>query len=249
MSVNSTSPATLFGGTWERITGSFLLAATDNGSSGASQEAGNTGGAATVTLTSDQSGVPAHSHGLNSHTHSVGAHSHGLNSHTHSVGAHSHGLNSHTHTYSKSNTPTAGTSISIAQLPKNYATFGTRSVYNGFHSFDPVNATVTATSNSGTVAANNGTTAKNAIVVLTGSASAHSHTINFTSTNSGAASGSTANSTAFNSGAASGSTENSTAFNSGAASGSTENNTVLNASSAHENMPPYLAVYVWKRTA
>ena len=50
MSVNSTDPGTLFGGTWERITGKFLLAATDNGSSGASQAAGNTGGEATVAL-------------------------------------------------------------------------------------------------------------------------------------------------------------------------------------------------------
>ena len=50
MSVNSTDPGTLFGGTWERITGRFLLAATDGGSSGASQKAGNTGGAATVQL-------------------------------------------------------------------------------------------------------------------------------------------------------------------------------------------------------
>ena len=53
-SVNSTSPATLFGGTWERITGCFLLAATDNGESGASQAAGNTGGSATHTLTAAQ---------------------------------------------------------------------------------------------------------------------------------------------------------------------------------------------------
>lgn len=50
MSVSSTSPATLFGGTWTRITGRFLLAATDSGSSGASQAAGNTGGSATRTL-------------------------------------------------------------------------------------------------------------------------------------------------------------------------------------------------------
>jgi len=40
-------PIADIGGTWQRITGKFLLAATDNGSSGASQAAGNTGGSAT----------------------------------------------------------------------------------------------------------------------------------------------------------------------------------------------------------
>lgn len=54
-SVNSTSPQTLFPGTtWERITGRFLLAATDNGSSGgnstASVVAGGTGGEASHIL-------------------------------------------------------------------------------------------------------------------------------------------------------------------------------------------------------
>jgi len=62
MSVNSTSPASLFGGTWARITGAFLLAATDGGSSGASQAAGNTGGAATVTLT--EQNMPSHNHSI-----------------------------------------------------------------------------------------------------------------------------------------------------------------------------------------
>lgn len=51
MSVNRTSPATLFGGTWQRITGRFLLAGTDSSNSGAAQTPGNTGGAATHTLT------------------------------------------------------------------------------------------------------------------------------------------------------------------------------------------------------
>lgn len=60
MSVNSTSPATFFGGTWERITGRFLLAATDGGNSGASQAAGNTGGEASHTLTIAE--MPNHRH-------------------------------------------------------------------------------------------------------------------------------------------------------------------------------------------
>jgi len=49
MSVNSTSPATLFGGTWERIQDRFLLAA------GSSYSAGGTGGSADATL-------PSHTH-------------------------------------------------------------------------------------------------------------------------------------------------------------------------------------------
>lgn len=68
MSVNSTSPATLFGGTWQRLTGRFLLGATDNGATGgnstASVKAGGTGGEASHKLTAAESGVPAHNHGL-----------------------------------------------------------------------------------------------------------------------------------------------------------------------------------------
>lgn len=56
MSVNSTSPSTLFGGTWEQLKDVFLLAAGDTYS------AGSTGGEATHTLTVDE--VPAHSHGI-----------------------------------------------------------------------------------------------------------------------------------------------------------------------------------------
>lgn len=48
MSVNSTSPATLFGGTWTRIQGRFLLAASDTTQDYAP---GNTGGEAKHTLT------------------------------------------------------------------------------------------------------------------------------------------------------------------------------------------------------
>lgn len=56
LSVNDTSPASLFGGTWERIEDTFLLGA------GATYTAGSTGGEATHTLTIDE--MPAHNHGL-----------------------------------------------------------------------------------------------------------------------------------------------------------------------------------------
>ena len=55
ISTVSTSPASLFGGTWEQITNRFLLGAGDTYS------AGSTGGEAEHTLTIDE--MPSHSHG------------------------------------------------------------------------------------------------------------------------------------------------------------------------------------------
>ena len=57
MSVNKTSPATLFGGTWEAIQGKFLLGA-DSGT----YKAGTTGGEATHTLTTSE--MPSHNHAV-----------------------------------------------------------------------------------------------------------------------------------------------------------------------------------------
>lgn len=60
---DSTNPATLLGfGTWERLSGRFLLGATDNGSSGASQAAGRTGGEASHALTEAEMAKHAHSY-------------------------------------------------------------------------------------------------------------------------------------------------------------------------------------------
>ena len=57
MSVNSTSPATLFGGTWKAIQGKFLLGAYGN-----TYKAGSTGGEATHTLTTSE--MPSHNHAV-----------------------------------------------------------------------------------------------------------------------------------------------------------------------------------------
>lgn len=56
MSVNSTSPATLFGGTWQRIQDRFLIAA------GSTYKAGGTGGEATHKLTVEE--MPSHTHAV-----------------------------------------------------------------------------------------------------------------------------------------------------------------------------------------
>ena len=54
ISANETSPASLFGGTWESISGKFLLGADD------AYPAGSTGGEAKHTLTVDE--MPSHTH-------------------------------------------------------------------------------------------------------------------------------------------------------------------------------------------
>lgn len=56
MSVNSTNPGTLFGGTWSQIKDTFLLAC------GSTYANGSTGGSATHTLTVDE--MPSHHHSL-----------------------------------------------------------------------------------------------------------------------------------------------------------------------------------------
>ena len=285
-----TDPNSIYPGTtWQKIQGVFLLG------SSSSHALGSTGGAETVTLATGNlpahthsvgahshglnehtHSVPAHAHGLNSHTHSVGAHSHGLNSHTHSVGAHSHGLNSHTHTYAKPNSPTGGTALTAAQLPKLSGSAKFRRMeYNSGNLF--AEASGIFTTGSGTFDSsydkvsqyNGGTTSAETLNVSFGGGSAHTHTIGTTSTNSGAASGSTANSSAFNTGAASGSTANSSAFNTGAASGNTANSAALTSGKASGNtanstafnsgstgsgtavnkMPPFKVVHMWERTA
>ena len=76
ISVVETSPSMLFGGTWERLEGRFLLAATIGGAEGVDVQGdrfvapGSTGGEATHLLTVAE--MPSHTHTQNSHSHSVG---------------------------------------------------------------------------------------------------------------------------------------------------------------------------------
>jgi len=77
MSISSTSPATLFGGTWEQITNRFLLSA------GSSYTAGATGGEATHTLTVAE--MPTHNHRSNSDTSSGTTTTSSSGSHSHNI--------------------------------------------------------------------------------------------------------------------------------------------------------------------
>ena len=87
MNVSDVNPGSLFGGTWERIQGRFLLGA----SSG--HAAGSTGGAETVTLSAGN--IPAHTHTIPDHTHTVPNHIHTVPAHTHTATASTAGVHSH----------------------------------------------------------------------------------------------------------------------------------------------------------
>ena len=71
MSVNSTSPSTLFGGTWQQIKDKFLLSAGDT------YTVGTTGGEASHRLTTNE--MPTHAHGSGTlTTETAGAHNHNI---------------------------------------------------------------------------------------------------------------------------------------------------------------------------
>lgn len=228
ISTNSTNPATLFGfGTWERIEGKFLLGATDGGTgSGASYIAGATGGAATVTLTAAQSGLPAHNHGT-----------------TITQPAFTTPKFIHSITQPAFTTPKFTHSITQPVLNN-----------NGAHTHDVVDS---GGNNSQLYAANYSYTSGNAhttgwdtrytssVYWKTTSAGSHAHTLKTNVAVGDHAATACTRSTNVGVG-----DHAATACTRSTDVGVTvSNNTAAAATSAHNNMPPFLAVYIWYRSA
>lgn len=118
-STDSTSPATLFGGTWEAMDAGRVLVAQGKAATGTNFNAGATGGEETHTLTTSE--IPAHNHYFSGTTSESGWHTHTFPiSGSHGAASHVHdsddstsrtfttpGSGNHTHTFSGT-TGTAG---------------------------------------------------------------------------------------------------------------------------------------------
>lgn len=209
MSVNNASPATLFGGTWQKLEGCFLLG------SSASHANGSTGGSETVTLTTSQ--IPAHDHGGT--TGSAGAHTPAgkITGGSHSHGASTAKNGSHSHT--RGNMNITGTFRSVDMGGREQAT-------GAFRDAAVTGAVNPASGSAGldTVvtmnAANSG-----AWTGATSSAGEHTHTVTVNNATP------------------------SMTFTGTAVGNHSHTISSQGGGGSHDNMPPYLTVNIWKRTA
>ena len=215
----ATSPAVLFGGTWVQISDSFLLAV------GSVYGAGTSGGTATHSHSSavHAHAIAAHSHASAAHAHAIAAHSHASANHAHTVAGHAHSGPSHAHGSAGLWAKIAGMAGGIA-----FREDGTTAIWAP--SFK-VSGTYSAyTSNMAGGAPVMGSTAAEG----TGSTSSVGLTTDAT--------------TPGNTGGTSLTSDATTPGNTGGTT-LTSDATTPGATGSSSNLPPYLAVYVWKRTA
>ena len=298
MSVNNTSPATLFGGTWSQLKDRFLLGAGDTYTNG------NTGGAASVsytpagtnsggavsshTLTTDQ--IPSHNHTFTGsavtsggqsqghthtfttgnqsqdhthtgtsgnpnkdHTHSGPSHTHTGPSHTHTGPSHTHTGPNHMHGYRVAYRLGGGALYTGEGLCGSSPNSTTASEWNGIPAQSTHEGGTGATGSSGTGntgAAGTGATGA-AGTGATGSVSQwHTHStttggVSKNHTHSGTSDGVSQGHT--HSVTAAG-TIGSTGGGKGHSHGFTQP-TFTGKAATIATMPPYLVVYMWKRTA
>lgn len=230
ISINDTNPATLFGGTWQQFGKGRTLVGVDENDNDFNIVQ-KTGGEKTHQLTINE--LPSHTHVQNAHTHSI-------DSHTHTIPAHSHGLNGHTHSFS-------ATTRSSGAHTHTTTSAGTHKHYGLFYSDG---RTIAMKRSSGNAKGIGWTWDGNAYVyesasVRTGETGAHTHTANSAGAHTHSVSGTT--------GGNSGSTANSSVLTSGSTTTSCNSSIATNQNTgndeSHNNLQPYITVYMWLRTA
>lgn len=266
LSVNETSPATLFGGTWEQLQDRFLIGAGNdyslNGIGGAtSQSYTPAGSVGSHTLTTSE--IPSHNHTFTGsavntgnqsqdHTHTgtsgnqSAGHTHTGTSgnpsanHTHTGPSHTHTGPSHTHTGpSHSHGPAKGNSFYAGGTTGYKMPGGTGTWDLGLPSTTAAAGTG-ATGSAGTGATGSAGTG------ATGTVSAwHTHT-----TKTGGISANHTHTTTTG-GVSKNHTHSVTAAGSigNTGGGGGHNHSFTGTAATISTMPPYLAVYMWKRTA
>lgn len=226
MSANNVNPTTLFGGTWEQITGRFLLASSN------SHSLGQTGGAETVSYT------PAGAVG----NHTLTAAEMPKHSHTYAKSAANTGsttlttamIPAHTHSYSKANPTTGSTTLNISQIPAHTHKFD----YWMVASKEGLPNTIAQGSYLKQWPARQ--FGADPVTDSTGGTQGHTHSISSANANSG--------STGSSGGHTHSITTSSTAT-SEAGSGGAHNHGFTGTAASISTMSPYLVVNVWKRTA
>lgn len=238
-----TDPGTLFGGTWERVQGCFVLASSDK------YPAGSVGGAATVTLSAVE--MPPHSHSASmeeagGHTHAASSVSAGAHSHTGSieaVGNHTHGASasgegSHTHTRGTMeitgglNGPAGSDDGPLAAPGTPWGAFNCWR--NGGNGADGNSA------DDGGGACSFDFYASRSWTGATSAAGYHGHTISI-----GNAGGHTHALTVNQAGGHS----HGITVNAGGSHTHKVSTGLTGSGKAHENMPPYVCAYIWRRIA
>lgn len=228
ISFNATDPSTLFGGTWTRLKDRMLMA------SGDSYAPNTTGGSATKTIA--VSNLPAHNHTVNSagsHNHTASTGASGIHNHTASTG----GAGGHTHTASSN---TTGNHTHTRGAMNITGWFDVGDAWGSGGAF--TNESYTSQHNQHYPGGESNTKvsfdASQNWTGATSTAGNHSHTITVNSVSNHTHTVSVANSTSHT---------HTVTVNSNGSHTHTTNNT--GGGTPLNILPPYMTVYMWRRTA
>lgn len=230
ISTTNVNPQTVFGGEWERWgNGKTIIGVDEDDSTFSSVEV--SGGEKVHTLSVSE--LPGHSHIF-----SGTAHSHTVGNHTHTVPAHAHSLNSHTHGFSDTSSSAGGHTHSISLTTGSDShTHNIGMDFDGGSGSSRWTVHQNGTSGAGDTTKTSSDSHTHKVSGNTGSSGSHTHTVSGTT---GKASGNTGNSAVLTTSGADIGTDSTVAEGTISETGD---------GASHNNLPPYITCYMWKRVA